>query len=103
MLLPTIALAQESSNLIPCVGAPCTLANFSTLLANLVIFLTKLALGMALIALVYGAFKMITSGGSSGEVGKAKGIIYDALWGIGIAYASYIIVKALMSGLKGIG
>lgn len=56
---------------------------------------------VAVIMIMYGGFRYITSGGDSGNVGTAKNIIIYALVGLIIVALAQIIVRFILGKLPG--
>jgi len=54
---------------------------------------------LALLMFVYGGIMMLISAGNSDKVSKAKGIIIAAVIGLGIVFASYLIIEFVMGAL----
>ncbi len=54
---------------------------------------------LALLMFVYGGIMMLISAGNSDKVSKAKGIIIAAVIGLGIVFASYLIIEFVMRAL----
>lgn len=54
---------------------------------------------LALLMFVYGGIMMVISAGNTEKVSKAKGIIMAAVIGLGIVFASYLIIKFVMGAL----
>jgi len=65
--------------------------------------ITNIILGvvgsLALLMFVYGGVMMLISAGNSDKVSKAKGIIIAAVIGLGIVFASYLIIQFVMGAL----
>lgn len=64
---------------------------------------TKIILGtvgsLTLMMFIYGGVMMMISSGSSEKVSQAKGIIMAAVVGLVIVFASYIIIKFVVTAL----
>jgi len=119
-LSPALAQTPENSGLIPCgqrvtttttnptthqqqttstipKDNECDFQDFMHLLNNIVNFIFKdLALPIAAIMFAYAGFTMITAGGGECKT-KAKRIFANALWGLVLAAAAWIIVKSLLT------
>lgn len=100
--LASTALAANQSKIIPCDGVDCNVCHVYQLISNVIQFATfSIAAPLAAIILVYGGFKLITSGGNSGEKEKGMGAIWAAVWGIIIVFAAWMIVNVVIGGLAG--
>ena len=92
--------AVSSAGLVPCDGVtvPCDFNAFMTLINNIVRFvLFALALPICAIMFAYAGFLMLTSGGSTESVSKAKKIFTNAALGLAIAAAAWLIVNTILS------
>jgi hypothetical protein len=70
-------------------------ATFDNLIKNILIFLSAIVGTVAVVMLIVGGFRYITSGGNSEAVGKAKNTIIYAL--IGLAIAQIVVQFVLHS------
>jgi len=94
--IPVISLAQ-TSGLVPC-DDNCGFLDLMKLLNNIISFIFKfLALPLAALMFAYAGFVLVTSGGSSEARGQAKNIFLDAVIGLVLAAAAWLIVKTLLS------
>ncbi len=87
-----------AASLVPCVGADC---NFNALL-NLVntvlrFILFDMVVPIAAIMFAYAGFLLVTSGGSSEAKTKAKDIFTNAVFGLIIAVAAWLIIHEILS------
>ncbi len=93
--IPALSLAQ--SPLVEC-KINCGFGDFLKMINNLITFIFKfLALPIAAIMFAYAGFVMVTSAGSSEARSKAKNIFSDALIGLVLAAAAWLIIKTLLS------
>lgn len=100
LFLPFLASAQSLE--IPCFSsnAGCGLTDVFILVQKIVHFLAiDLVIPFAIAALVYAGFLMVTAAGSSGEISKAKDIIYYAVLGIILALAASLVVQFILNAL----
>jgi len=106
----TPPLPSTTSGLIPCgtiragAGSPvsnsCGFKDLLTLINNFVKFiLFVLAVPIAALMFIYAGFEMVTSGGSSEKATKAKNIFTNAVIGIALAAASWLIVELILTTL----
>lgn len=98
-LVSTPVFAQEK--LVPCDGPNCDFNSFVDLINNIINFaLMYLAIPIAAIMFAYAGFLMVTAGESASEARtKAKGIFMNALMGLAIAAACWLIVNTILSVL----
>ena len=118
---PTFAFAVEKEDgggLIPCgltnkelkkdpatgqvtggqINVPCTFDHVLVLINNVVNFLLfKLAVPLAAIVFVYAGVQLITSGGSSEGMQKAKAIFTSTAMGLILAVAAWLIIHTLLT------
>lgn len=99
IFVPSFAFA---ASLVPCNGTttPCNFAAVITLIKNVVNFLLfGLAVPLAAISFAIAGVMILTAGGNTGQVEKAKEIFWNVLWGLIIALSAWLIVKAILVGL----
>lgn len=88
--------------LLPKEPGACNLVTFLEFLRNIINFLLTLAIPLAVGFIAWGAFVIITAGGSEEKVKKGRGIITAAVVGIAIALGSWLIITTFQNILKGI-
>ncbi len=106
---PPPAPVQTPSNLVPCgtlkdatgkITNMCKFNDFIKLVNNVVNFvLFYLALPLAAIMFCYAGFLMVTSGGSTERVSKARKIFTNVALGLALAAASWLIIKVILTTL----
>ncbi len=101
-LMLVIPIFSFAASLVPCGTtanpAPCDFNALMTLINNIINFIfVYMAVPIAAIMFVYAGFLMVTSGGSTENVSRAKSIFKDAVFGLIIAIAAWIIVKTILS------
>ena len=107
-ILPVFSFAafDPLKGLIPCGGATggvtpvqkCDFTAFLTLINNLIDFaLVNMAVPIAAVMFVYAGFELVTSGGSMEKRGTAKNIFTNAVLGLAVAAAAWIIVKWILT------
>ncbi len=81
----------------------CTLTakNFGKLVSNILTVLIIIAIVIALIFLVWGGIKWITSGGDKAKVESARNTIIGGIVGLVLVFLGYFIVT-LVAGIFGI-
>jgi hypothetical protein len=99
ILSPFVALAQFT---VPCVGGfgvPCHIGNNS--LTDTILRIIQILLGLAglvaVLILIIGGFRYITSFGNEETTGEAKKMILNAIIGIVIIILSFVIVQVVSS------
>lgn len=110
LLSPAVTQAQFKSNV--CGGAELKLSSSSecasdkeearskpltNLIANIVQILSVIVGIVAVIMIIWGGFKFITSGGDSGNVASARNTIIYALIGLVIVALAQIIVRFVLT------
>lgn len=89
---PTLPPNQQGS---------CNISAFLTWIRQIIRFMLTVAIPLGVLFIVYGAFVIITAGGSESKVEQGKGIITAAAIGVAIAFASWLIVTTVERILKG--
>lgn len=82
-------------------GNPCNIAAFIAFLKKIIQFMFVIAIPLAVIVIVWGAFVIMTAGGSESRVTQGKGIITAAVIGLAILLGSWLIVTTVLGFLKG--
>lgn len=78
----------------------CPASKLNTLINNVVNILSVIVGVAAVIMIIYGGFRYITSGGDSGSVTTAKNTILYALLGLVIVALAQAIVKFVLNAAK---
>ena len=95
-----IPVFSFAAGLVPCgnTGQPaCDFNGFMTLINTVIRFiLFDLVVPIAAIMFFYAGFLMVTSGGSAESKTKAKGIFTNAVFGLVIAVAAWLIIRTLL-------
>lgn len=73
-----------------------TLNDFIKLAINISRWILGITGSLALLAFIYGGFTFLLSGGSSEKVAKGKQIIFGAIIGLIIVFASYTIIQFVL-------
>lgn len=94
-LLPFVVKAQDTG-LIPCEGADCQTCHVIELGQNVITFLAGLAVSVATLMFAFAGIKYLTSRGKEGEISSAKNMMTNAVVGIVIIFASWVIVNTVM-------
>ncbi|MBI5139706.1 hypothetical protein HZA26_03815 [Candidatus Nomurabacteria bacterium] len=102
-VLPSLSLAAD---LVPCGGfmddgvtpqPPCNFNAFIDLIHEVINFiLLKLAIPIGAIMFAYAGFLLVTSGGSTESLTKAKHIFWDAFLGLVFVAGAWLIIKAVL-------
>lgn len=88
------------SGLVTCTDH-CNFVEFMNLLNRVIKFIfTYMVVPIAAVMFAYAGFLMVTSGGSSESKTKAKSIFTNAVYGLVLAAAAWLIVKTLLSVLQ---
>ena len=114
MSLPFLTFAVDtetkSANLVPCgqtvieggksiIKNPCGYTHLLQLISNVFDYLVNISFIIATVAIVIGGAIMMTAGSNSGKREEAKKIIWAAVWGLVIVFASFLIVKLVFDTL----
>ena len=96
--MPALSLAEV---LVQCDNSKGNLCDFNALMAlvNRVIgfILYGMVIPIAAIMFAYAGFELVTSGGSTEKIGKAKKIFTDVVIGLIIAMAAFLIIRTILS------
>ena len=98
--------SSGESGLVPCgnsVDNPCTIAHLFRGFIVLTNYLISLAGIVAVISIVYAGFRMVTSQGNETDRGAAKKRLANAIIGMLLVFAAFLLVNALFSGSLNIG
>jgi hypothetical protein len=97
-IVPSLSLAAE---LVPCdnTTTPCDFNQLMNLVNTVIHFiLFDMAIPIAAIMFAYAGFLLITAGGeTAGARTKAKSIFWNAVWGLVIAAAAWLIIRTVLS------
>ena len=77
----------------------CTICDAYVVAKNIITFLIELSFTIAVAMIVWGAIQMIISTGNPGKVSQAKSIMINALIGLAIALASWLIINTIITVL----
>ena len=87
-----------ATGLVPCING-CTLCDLFVLIKNVVDFLVKdIAVPLAVIIFIYGGIMMLTSAGSEEKIKKGKTALGQAIWGLIIVFAAWLIIDTIIKG-----
>lgn len=96
LIVPAISLA-ENTPLVQCYK-DCGFKEFMDLVNRVINFiLFKMVIPIAAIMFAYAGFQIVTSGGSPGARTKAKDIFFNAVLGLVIAVAAFLIIRTILS------
>lgn len=99
----------HSAGLVPCGGfddngtlePACDFSHLVLMAERIIDFLLyTIAMPLAAVAFAYAGFLYLTAGPNPGNVGKAKKIFLNVLWGLIIALAAWLIVNTLLVGVS---
>ena len=92
------------ADLVPCDGADCDFDSLIELIKNIVTFLLfSFAVPLAAISFAIAGVMILTAGGNTGQVEKAKEIFWNVLIGLIVALSAWLIVNAILLGLGASG
>ncbi len=81
-------------------GVSCQNTDLAGIIIKILDFLLGIAFLIAVLMLVLGGFRYITSAGNEETAGKGKKTIFNALIGIAIVILSYVIVQVVNKTLS---
>ncbi len=101
LAIPVLAFAQEiKDGLVPCdnVTKPCDWTQLMYMV-NLIIhfILFYMAIPIAAIMFLYAGFELVTSGGSTEKRGTAKKVFTNAVIGLVLAAACWLIIRIILT------
>ncbi|MDD5431126.1 MAG: hypothetical protein PHP03_02800 [Candidatus Pacebacteria bacterium] len=99
-----LANVAGAAGLVPCGGAgekACGLCDFFKLAQNIITFLMKIAFTLATLFIIYGAFVIMTAGGSPERVTEGKKVLTITFTGVAIILGSWIIMSTLLLVITG--
>jgi len=91
------SVANENGGAISCTDPGTATNGISSLAAHLVNIFSIIVGIVAVIMIIYGGFRYITSGGDSGSVGNAKNTLIYAIVGLIIVALAQVIVRFVLS------
>lgn len=113
LIAPALSFAQitvdsDNKGLIPCgrdvdivsgtIKNPCQFGHVLILINTVIKFiLFGLVVPIAAIMFFYAGFELVTSGGSSEKRGIAKKVFTNAVFGLVVAVAAWLIIKTILS------
>jgi len=110
--MPVLSLAAEATGLVPCTNTPdpvtgkidaskCDFTQLMNLVNKVIHFiLFDMVIPIAAIMFAYAGFLLVTAGGEAASARtKAKSIFTNALIGLVIAVAAWLIVKLILTTL----
>jgi hypothetical protein len=97
----SIASAQNLASFAGCSGTDCSACNIVDLTNGLVQWLIGFLFVLFAIIIAYAGFGLVTSGGNSHAMDEAKGRFTNAIIGLIIVLAAWLVVDTIMRGLVG--
>lgn len=105
-LILFLPILVSSAGLIPCDGinVKCDYKQLILLANNIIDFLLRASVVIAMLLFAYAGFQLIFSGGDTGAMSKAKAIFWSAVKGLVWALVAWLIVDTILNVLlKGDG
>ncbi|HWA32057.1 MAG TPA: hypothetical protein VG694_01225 [Candidatus Paceibacterota bacterium] len=99
ILLPVLHFVS-AQGLVPCdeSSTPCDFGKFLDLVNNVLHFIIfDLSLPICAIMFAYAGFMLVTAGGSTEKMSKAKRMFWNVALGFAIAVAAWLIVELILS------
>ncbi|MBU3896132.1 hypothetical protein KKG36_02370 [Patescibacteria group bacterium] len=101
LAIPFFAYGQEG--LVQCGNSgqnPCTLDDLTGIVPKILLFIwEKLTVGLAILFATIGAAILITSGGNPNQKSLGKKILFSAIAGMILVYASWLIVDFVLTAI----
>jgi hypothetical protein len=103
LVMPIISFAAEvapNNGLVTCdnVNTPCNFNSLMDTVNKVITFVLKdMVIPIAAIMFAYAGFLLVTSGGSTENRGKAKRIFTDAVIGLALAVAGWLIISTILA------
>jgi hypothetical protein len=88
--------ATGSSSSGACPNAPRNQPSLNTIIASVTNIISSLVAVAAVIMIIIGGFRYVTSGGDSNRVASARGTIINAIIGLVIAVLAQVIVRFVL-------
>ncbi len=94
-------IAVFGAGLVPCDGinVKCDYQSLIILANNIIDFLLKASVIVAMLLFAYAGFQLIFSGGDTGAMAKAKAVFWSAIKGLVWALAAWLIVDTILKVL----
>ena len=102
MFLPTDAVLAQTG-LVTCSGADCGSCQLVAMINLIIVWLIGILFILFAVMMVVAGFGLVTSGGNQSALDAAKSKFQNALIGIIIVLAAWLIVDTVMKGLVGGG
>ncbi len=99
--IPTPTHAQDLASFAGCSGPDCSACNIVDLTNGLIQWLIGFLFILFAIIMAYAGFGLVTSGGNGHALDEAKGRFTNAVIGLIIVLAAWLIVDTIMRGLVG--
>lgn len=84
------------AQIVPCDGVDCTVGSLMQLANNILKFFVEVAIFIAAIVIAWGGFTMVTAGGDTGKVSKGRELMSNAVVGIIIVLAAFLLIDTIM-------
>jgi hypothetical protein len=107
LIMPVVSFAAVGDPLVPCnntpdangvIAQPCNFNALMTLVNTVIHFaLFYMAVPIAAIMFVYAGFELVSSGGSTEKRGIAKKVFTNAVIGLVLAAAAWLIIRTVLS------
>lgn len=98
-LLPELVLAVEPGGFVPCEGQDCSFCDLVSMLQVIITWIIGIIFVIFAVLLVVAGFQLVTSGGNQSAQKNAKDKLINALIGIIIVLAAWLIVDTLMRAI----
>jgi len=99
ILIFIFPLILSAKGLVPCGGPdedPCTVCHLLVLIQNIIDFIMKAAFYICIVLIIYGGFRWFLSFGKEENIAAGQKIIFNAIAGLVIVLAAWLIVHTIL-------
>lgn len=100
LVVPSVTFAVDSGNFLTCDGVDCSACNVVDLANRVITWLVGVLFMVFAVLAAIAGIKLVTSGGNPGALTAAKDGLVNAIVGLLIILAAWIVVDTLMRGLN---
>ncbi len=98
LFLPIEEVSAQASNFVPCDGADCSACDFVSMINVIIKWLFGMIFVLFAVLMTKAGFGLVTSGGNQSALDAAKSNFQNALVGIIIVMAGWLIIDTVMKG-----
>ncbi len=93
---PETVIAQS---LVPCSGSSCGTCEMVQLADNVVDFIILISVSIAALVFMWAGYLMLSAGGNAGQIKRGRDVLTDAIIGLVIVLACWLIVDLMLQSL----